>query len=200
MLTSSKFLRAHQRRNNLVLSGGFRQARNSVVCRLEFLLLLIISNPSAIGIQQSRLRHQAHDPLVICYQLVVSRCGPYSQGFAILDDDEDCRTRSQGDKCSRDEAVLVPQIGDPWGDTVVLVSGLPVHNDLNLPIANSERHRVSNQDDRRDTVATQVIVAINQIIDADDQAHHTSRRQSAHSKDQTKPVHTVLGSNAPEDQ
>jgi hypothetical protein len=55
--------------------------------------------------------------------------------------------------------------------------------ELDLPIANCKRHGVSNENDRRDSVAADIVVAINQIIDADDQPHHTRGRQSTHGKD-----------------
>lgn len=71
---------------------------------------------------------------------------------------------------------------------------------LNLPIANRERHCVTNKNDGHNGISTKVVVAIDQIIDADDQTHDARRRQRAHGEDEAKPVDAVLRSYTPEDQ
>lgn len=54
-----------------------------------------------------------------------------------------------------------------------LLAKYPVPGELDLPIANCERHRVSNQNNRRNSIAAYIVVAIDQVINADDQTHHT---------------------------
>jgi hypothetical protein len=97
-------------------------------------------------------------------------------------DEKDSRT-GHADERRRHEAVLVAEVLDPRSDAV----------------PKSEGHGVPHQDCGHQRVTAQLLVAVDQVVDAQGDATRDAEVAQAHGYHQTEPMDRVRRSNAPED-
>lgn len=104
--------------------------------------------------------------------------------LAPFDDDQEDTTNSQPNKRRADETIPRPQVLQPRGDA----------------IPNSKAHGVSNNNARRQRVARDLAVRVDQVRHGQRDADRIREGRCAHGADEAEPVDVRRGPDAPEDE
>lgn len=69
-----------------------------------------------------------------------------------------------------------------------------------VPVADSKRHGVSDDNHSNECIRTDRVIAIDQIVYAESNAHCHGEGQASHCNTEAHPVDSVLGTDTPENQ